>query len=281
MRKVVLPTDFSESAWNALHYAMELFKYDITEWYLMHAFADEVYENNAINVRAKFDELKAQVQAVTEKQLEEWADKIKHVAANPKHSVKTIAAFGSLVDAVNDLVEDENIDLVVMGTQGATGKKELTFGTQTLQVIKYVKCPVLAIPNKFHEMQPTRVLFPTDYLVPYKRRELKLLSTLAKNFTTKITLLYVSKFDKRSFRQEDNKQFLVSCLEENQCEEIQLKEDDVTWAIHDFMEKTPVDFLVMVNSRHSYLEHVLHTSKIEKMSLGSQIPFLVLQNLPR
>jgi len=118
-------------------------------------------------------------------------------------------------------------------------------------------------------------------LVPYKRRELKLLSTLAKNFTTKITLLYVSKFDKRSFRQEDNKQFLVSCLEENQCEEIQLKEDDVTWAIHDFMEKTPVDFLVMVNSRHSYLEHVLHTSKIEKMSLGSQIPFLVLQNLPR
>ena len=43
MRKVLIPTDFSENAMNAIKYAMELFKYDRTDFYIMHAFGDEIY----------------------------------------------------------------------------------------------------------------------------------------------------------------------------------------------------------------------------------------------
>ncbi len=56
---------------------------------------------------------------------------------------------------------------------------------------------------------------------------------------------------------------------------------DVTKAINVFIIENPIDMLVMVNTRHSYLENILYQSTIEKIGLHIDIPFLVLQNLPR
>ena len=59
-----------------------------------------------------------------------------------------------LIVTANHIVERDNIDVVIMGTKGETNRKEITFGSNTLQVIKYVKCPVLAIPDDFIYEKP-------------------------------------------------------------------------------------------------------------------------------
>ncbi len=281
MRKVLIPTDFSENAFNAITYALELLKYDQTEIYLVHAYADEVYENKAINARALFEEVKGQVHLKAETELAETVIRMKEISPNPKHTIITKASFGTLIDVVNDVVESENIDLVVMGTLGKSSHKEITFGSETLQVAKYVKCPVLVVPSKYHDMHPKHFLFPTDFLIPFKRRELKLVETMVRYFAARLKVMYVSKFEKLSFRQEDNKAFFESCFDEKYIEFEHVEGEDVLETIERKLEDEPIDMLVMVNSRHSYLENVLYTSKIDTLGLEIKIPFLILQNLAR
>lgn len=281
MRKILIPTDFSECSINAIRYTMELFKYDRSDLYLLHAYADEVYEDKAVLDRTGLEVVKKNVLEHSVHELDKILEQMNSLAPNPRHKYHSKAVFGVMIDAVNDFVEAENIDLVAMGTKGASKDKEITYGSQTLQIIKYVKCPVLAIPACYKDFNPQHFLFPTDYLVPYVQRELKLLSTTVKNLAARITLLYVSKFEKLSFRQEDNQAFLLECLEENNTSAEHFTGTDVLLAINHYIQEEHIDFLVMVNTRHSYLENLLITSKIDTLGLQISIPFLALQNLPR
>lgn len=281
MRKILIPTDFSENSMNAIKYAMELFKYDRSDFFIMHAYGDEVYSEGDDLERENFEKKKAEVMSDVDNALEEVIDKMKEIAPNPRHTFYQVSVFGSLVDEANEYAERENVDVIVMGTKGKSDARDITFGSNTLQVIKYVKCPVLAIPLNYKDIQPSNVLFATDYMLPYQRRELKLLSTIVKNFSAKFNVLHISKFDELSFRQQDNQAFLEYCMEESRPNFIKLAGNDISKVINDAAKDYEADLLVMINSRHSYLEDVLYTSKIEKIGLEINIPFLVLQNLPR
>lgn len=281
MRKILIPTDFSENSMNAAKYAAELFKHGPSEIYLLHAYADEVYDDKTRLADAIFEELKQKALEKAETNLKKMSSDLFDVSPNPKHKIFTVAEFGMLVDSVNDWVEKENMDVVVMGTQGLTANKNMTFGSNTLQVIKYVKCPVLAVPEVFGDVHPKNILFPTDFMIPFKRRELKLLGTTAKCFASKIDFLYVSKFPTLSLRQQDNKTFLEAALSENMVNFNHHSDKDITKAINTFIIENPIDMVIMINTRHSYLENILYQSTIEKIGLHIDIPFLVLQNLQR
>src|SRR5690606_3287951 len=129
--------------------------------------------------------------------LSDLLQKVNEIAPNPRYTYHTISVFGSLVEEANQIADTKNIDLIVMGTKGKSDDRKIVFGSQTFQVLKYVRCPVLAIPKKYTNTQPKRILFPTDYLIPYKRRELKLLCDLAAPYRSVIDVLYVSRSEER------------------------------------------------------------------------------------
>jgi nucleotide-binding universal stress UspA family protein len=281
MRKILIPTDFSENAMNALRYAVELFKYEHCDFFILHAYADEVYNHKTVVSREIFDTLKEKVHRESNMALENILAEIKSISPNPRHTFKLLSMFGSLIDEANDLVDKENIDILIMGTRGETNDRKLTFGSTTLQVLKYVKCPLLAIPSGCSYSPPKNVLFPTDYQLPFKRRELKLLSTLTQSFRSVINFLYISDFNKLSIRQEDNKHFLKESLPAAELIFHQDTTKDLTDAINQFIKSNAIDFLVMVNSRRSYLENLIYQSTIDKIGLHIKIPFLAMQNLQR
>ncbi|WP_019670351.1 universal stress protein [Eudoraea adriatica] len=281
MRKVVVPTDFSENAFNALKYACQLFKYTRSDFYILHAYADEVYQQDRIVKRSSLDELKEVTYNNSEKKLAKIRKDIFEYSPNPRHKFKSVSAFGTLTDEINDLVNLENADIVVMGTRGETNDRTITFGSNTVQVLKYVQCPVLAIPENYKYHQPRELLFPSDYMVPYKRRELKLLCELTGSFKSSIHMLYINSTKKLSLRQEDNMSFLKECLYKADLFFETIEGKDKTVAITKYIVHKEIDLLIMVNSRHSHLEQMLHQSTIEKIGLHIKIPFLVLQNLSR
>ena len=124
-------------------------------------------------------------------------------------------------------------------------------------------------------------MFTTAYQLPYKRRELKLLSTIAKSFVATIKVLHISKFKELSHRQLDNQEIIKYGLKVNKTDFLNQEGEDIAATINDFIQKNNIDMLVMVNTRHSYFENILYTSTIEKIGWHIQIPFLVLQNLAR
>ncbi|WP_108801963.1 universal stress protein [Aquimarina sp. Aq107] len=281
MRKILIPTDFSENAMNAIRYAVELFKYEKSEFLIFHAYADEVYDHNKLASRLDLEELKKKTLDNSDSTLAKILFELQMISPNPRHTYKTLSIFGTLIDEANELVEQENIDIIIMGTKGKTDDRDITFGSNTLQVLKYVKSPVLVIPEVCKYEQPRNILFPTDYMLPYKRRELKLLSTLTKSFRSTINFLHVSKYEKLSIRQEDNKEFIRESLPDTEVLFHTVDDKNITKAINLFIKENKINLLVMVNSRHSYLECVLYQSTIDKIGLHIKIPFLTLQNLQR
>ncbi|EAR01741.1 universal stress protein [Maribacter sp. HTCC2170] len=281
MRKILVPTDFSENAFNALKYACQVFKYEKSEIFIMHAYADEVYQQDRLTKRSQLEQLKEETSQRSERRLKKVLDEVESHYPNPHHNYRIVSAFGSLIDEVNDLVNQENMDIVVMATRGETNNRSITFGSNTLQVLKYISCPVLAIPEGFEYHAPKEVLFPTNYLVPYKRRELKLLCDMSGSFRSTIHMLYIDPVQKLSLRQEDNQQFLNDCLPKAKLVFETTQEKDKTIAITKYIVHKDIDMLVLVNSRHSFLEDMLCQSTIDKIGLHIKIPFLVMQNLYR
>lgn len=281
MRKVLIPTDFSENAYNALQYACQIFKYETSEFFILHAYADEVYKQEVGMSRSLLEELKEATLQNSEKKLQQIATDIKIYSPNPKHSYKTISVFGSLVDEVNEIVNQENMDIVVMGTRGKTNDRKITFGSNTLEVLKYVHCPVLGIPEGYKYQAPKKILFPTNYMVPYKKRELKLVSELTGSFRSTIYMFYIDATEELSLRQQDNCTFLKEGLLKPRLEFETTKEKDKTIAITKYIIHNKIDMLVMVNSRRSFMETMLEKSTIDTIGLHVKIPFLILQNLAR
>ena len=281
MRQILIPTDFSENAMNAIKYALELFKYERSEFYFMHAYEDEVYNDKALSTRDTFEGVLRVVSKKSQNRLEDLLKIVKEISPNPRHNYNIISAYNSLVDEADIIVDGKNIDVIVMGTRGETNDKKLTFGSHTLQVLKYVQCPVLSIPENFKYAQPKHILFPTNYLIPYKRRDLKLLCEMAIPFRAKIDMLYVTNCDKLSMRQEDNMQFIKDALCNNDTSFSIVNNKNFIEAINNYITDNNIDMLVMVNTRHSYLENILFQSAIDILSLNIQIPLLALQNTRR
>jgi len=281
MRTVLIPTDFSTNAVHAMEYAIQLYKCERTKFYFLHAYADEVYgpfkKNGDEPIEVQKNVIRKNVDESLNKIVAEFIEKYH----NPKHSFEAVSIFESLVDAVNDCANKINVDLVIMGTQGQTANKKITFGSHTVQVFKYVQCPVLAIPENFEYQQPKKIVFPTDYMLPYKRRELKLLNTLAAEFKSEVHCLHISDFEDLSHRQIDNKRFLQESLPNAYLFFERTPVKNKGEAIMEYISEKDIDLLVMVNARHSFLEDMLYRSTIDEIGLNPKIPFLVMQNLAR
>lgn len=281
MRKILIPTDFSENAMNAIEYATDLFKYGISEFYIMHAYQDDIYANESLLNKKGLDSMTEKINENSEKALQKTLKKIKKTSPNSKHTYHLISANNLLVDEADTIVEKQNIDIIIMGTKGKTNDKKITFGSYTLQVLRYVRCPVLAIPENYKYTPPKHILFLTDYMIPYQKRELKLLCEMVSPYAAVIDMLYISKSNKLSLRQKDNKEFIREHLCKNKINFNYTNSKHIINSAYKFIKEKNINILVMVNTRHSFLENILFQSTIDELSLNLDIPLLTLQNMKR
>jgi nucleotide-binding universal stress UspA family protein len=281
MRKIALPTDLSNNALNALEYAVALFN-EPSKFYLLHAYADQIFGPETLDLSDDELEFKktgtaqnceALLKPVIESLLKKFSD--------CQHQFVVMPQCGYLIDEINRLVEKENIDVIVMGTRGKTNDRNLTFGSNTLQVIKLVQCPVLCIPENHKFKIPKKLLFPTNYMIPYQKRELKLVGEICSYYGAETHILYVSNFGVISKRQKSNQTLLKTSLDVERVHFHQVEMTSKTNIINESIEKMGIDLLVMVNSRYSYLESLMVDSTIDKIGLQPKIPFLILQNYNR
>jgi nucleotide-binding universal stress UspA family protein len=104
---------------------------------------------------------------------------------------------------------------------------------------------------------------------------------LAAEFKSEIHCLYISDFEDLSNRQIDNQRFLKESLADAFLFFEICPTKNKAEAIMDYIKKNNINLLVMVNSRHSFLEDMLYRSTVDEIGLHLKVPFLVMQNLPR
>tara|TARA_R110000868_G_scaffold342697_1_gene603592 strand:- start:1164 stop:2033 length:870 start_codon:yes stop_codon:yes gene_type:complete len=282
MKKILLPTDFSENSWNAIKYALQLFKKETCTFYVLNTYTPVIYQSEYIlgstsvfSEPSQFD-MPDPVSETSLKLLKEMENRIKKEFNNPKHTMITMSVFNTLIPEIKGLVEDYNIDYVVMGTKGATGAKEVLFGSNTVHVFKNVKCPVLAIPANFKFETPHEILFPTDYEINYSKEHLKPLIEITSLYISRLHVLNVSFGYELSAEQEKNKKKLKSYFKNKAYLFHSVASESIQEAISDFQLKTRINLLVMINNKHSFFENLFFKSVINQIGFHLNIPFLLI-----
>lgn len=272
-RKILLPTDFSDNSWSAVVYALKLYKNEFCTFYFLNSTIIKVSMlSNLSNKLLKTMKDNAMKELLALKKLAEASD------ANANHDFQIILSSEDLITAIKKAIKERQIDLIIMGTKGATGAKEFFFGSNTVRVMKSNKfCPVLVIPEEFDFMEPKQIAFPTDFNRFYGDKELSPLKQLAELYNSKIRIVHINIEEKLNDIQEYNLMMLQSYL--NHCEyslHWMPKYSNKTIEINDFIEELDINMLAMVNYKHSFIETILKEPVIKKIGFHPTVPFLVI-----
>ncbi|MEJ2162327.1 MAG: universal stress protein [Robiginitalea sp.] len=273
--RIAIPTDFSENAYKAAYFALELFKGQECVFYLTHTYTPAFYRAEYLLHSPGQIGLGDFYQERVKKKLRKFEKQL-ILKASDSHKFFCHAAFNSLAEELNQMGRKETLDLIVMGTQGATGAKEVLFGTHAVQVLHKASCPVLVVPEDAEVDDLTNILFPTDFTPNYAKLQLKVLLGILKRPGVNLHVLHAyAEADSRPRRQQARKQ-LEDMLGSYNARITETGEADILRAINQYARTIPVQLLVMVRNEHTFLENLLVTPVIDLIGFHSKIPFMVL-----
>lgn len=193
MKKILVPCDFSNTAIQAFRFACELASKSKAEILLLHVVEMPVlpysrfipvqaYERNFVKgikekVNKSFNDMKAK-----------WGGKTK---------ISLSVEIGSVSPSIQKFVGRKKIDLVVIGTHGASGIREFAIGSNAAKVVRTSHVPVIAVKKAMRVSAIKDIIYPTN-LVPASKELISAVKDLQKLFNAQLHILYVNTLTKFS-----------------------------------------------------------------------------------
>ncbi len=278
MKNILLATDFSYDAYNALFFATELFKDRACNIYLLNAYTEMTQIlTQKVGVEGKrslLDQLKDE----SIEGLNEVYHKIHLDQGNPLHHFKAIPKNDHLVDAIKHALEMYNIDLLVMGNKGKTSARNIFWGSNVVKVLKEIdNCPVLIVPKEIESELPKEIAFATDYQRPYNAKLLYPLLYTANLCKSSICVLHINEEERLNAVQKSNLFTLREYLGEIK-HSIHWMPDfsSKSRVIQTFLDELSIGMLAMIRYHHGFISRLIREAVIEKISFDLKIPFLVI-----
>jgi len=186
MKKILVPTDFSQQAEYALKVAAQLAKKHNSEIHMLHMVELPMHQ---IIATSNFSELPEAIffMKIAHQKFEEATDKDYLDGLDIFENIK----FNETADGVKSYCEENDIDLIVMGSHGTSGIKEMFIGSNTEKVVRTSKVPVLVIKNDYEEFKVNDFVFASDFKNDGKDTY-KQAVNLAKAWGSKLHLLLVN-----------------------------------------------------------------------------------------
>lgn len=277
MKNILIPTDFSDNAWNAITYGMALYKKTKCTFFIINVHPIAAYAGGETAMYVAPELLEETILKENKDSLKRLLKRIGRLPINTKHTFQTEAMYGFFTDRIKQEVTTKNIDLILMGTKGASGIKAISMGSNTGNVITKVSCAVLAVPENATYRRPKEIGFPTDYQSGYGTKVMKDVMELVRLHTSAIRFLHVSsKGDALSTLQTKNQDFLKDFFSDTEYSFHTLSGKKLDEAVQHFVESRDLDMIVMVAKNLNFLERILFRPTVEKISYHTNIPFMVL-----
>ena len=193
MKKILVPTDFSEHAEYALKVAAQIARKNDGEIYLLHLLElpshiadDGIGESKAVGGSAGVPEVMFFMKKVRER--------FEEIVNSPYlEGIKIVEAiqFEKAFDGIMKHSKDHGIDLIVMGSHGASGFKEMFIGSNTEKVVRTSNVPVLVIKKDEEEFTPQKFVFASDFSNEIKEPFAKVVE-FANTFDMELDLVYIN-----------------------------------------------------------------------------------------
>lgn len=278
MKNILLPTDFSENSWNAINYAMKLFENEACNFYVLHV--NKVTDNFMDGAPFLADEALL-LDTYTKPAKRKLRQIMKRIAVdypdNKNHRFYTLTDYNFFIDAIRKEVEENRIDLIVMGTKGTSGLREIIVGSNTGDVITKVKCNTLVVPEQAKFAPLKEIAFPTDFSMNYNLQVLEPISDIIEQHKAALRIVYVSKKKiELNNEQKLNRELVDDYFSNVEHSFHYLTNKKIEDAIECFVQSRHVDMISMVAKNLNYFQQILFHSNVEEISYHTETPFLVL-----
>lgn len=268
MKNILLPTDFSANAWNATQYAIEIVKKTGATLTLFNVA--QMPPGNTTMHRSIKDILKKD----SETALAQLKKSV--LAAHPDLPVEIVSRYGDLIVQTTNLLREKPAHLIVMGTEGAAGIKEILLGSNTAHFIEQVtSSPVLAVPHRAVFSGIRRIVFATSYTSNNLIAARKLWQ-FAQVVGASVHLLHV-----RTPRQpspnpavELFKQRLNAELPEASFTFHEVENEDILDGLNDFVEAEQMNMIAMVARKKGFFESFMERSLVKTVAFHTETPLL-------
>ena len=278
MKTILFPTDFSKNSINAIDYAMQLFDNESCEFYVLNVQKASTFMSDDLMTMSSSGTIYQTVIDAAKKSITNLIASVETKYKNKNHSFHCIVDYDNFIDAINQICKAKNIDLVVMGTKGASGLEKVIFGSNTVRVMQRCSAPVLAIPNECKFVGMDKIVFSSNYLTLYNLEELLPLVDIVNLHNSKIDVLHLADEDHLSQDQQNNRAFLDLCFGKLTQEFIDLESKDIFKTVQDYINANDIKMLAMMSRKHSFLERLFETHQVETFAFNIKIPFLVMEN---
>ena len=261
MQKILVPNDFSDNAMKAALYAAEIAKKNGATVFLLHAI-----EPVADSIRQPFPLHEKYLEEIANRRMKEL-DATRTAVANtyPELKIEAELAKGTVTTSILDFAESNQIDLIVMGTKGATDLKEIFMGSVAAGTIGRTIVHVLAIPNEYAMEEPDAILFATNHFEENKYLLNKIVD-VAKLFSTTIHVAVFVDTDNA-----EASEYIHNTRQLNHYMAFLMKTfPDLS------NDKNEVDIIAMITYPKSFWERLMKKSVTKKMAFHSKIPVLAI-----
>ena len=282
MKRILFPTDFSEAADNAFLYALEIadfFGADITTVH--------IYSLPEVRAAHLPNTIRQVYESVTLERFSNYKDNIPHLHEIAETHNKThLHIHHMMVEAQGWKVEkrilqaarNEKADMIIMGTTGASGLKEIFLGSIAAEVLENAECPVLAVPQKAkYDGKLNHIAVTTDYQQDEIGTVLKVLS-FARETGAQVTCIHVDTSHTEVFTHRMD-EFAAKFKDDNDVNYVVLEGTSIETAVADYVEENNVDILAMHTHKRNFLQEFFSYSLSKRMAYHLKVPILAIQNL--
>jgi len=278
MKRILFPTDFSESAHNAFYYALRLahkFEASITVLHIFHKpeirslyvpkALEDFYKSYDLQQFANFKDKIPVLNNLAEEK------GFGHIPIN-----YALKEGNNEVDLIISFAENESFDQIIMGTTGAGFLKEVFLGSIAGEVLENATCPVLTVPVEAQfDGHINRMAFASDFS-DYSLQQLPKAISFAKTFEAQLYVLNVDMSHTAEFSQKISNIKDAYLKEPHLYVEI-LSGNDVSDTLSNYLAENAIDFLLMATHKRNWLAEMFQYSRTKNMAVHSNVPVMALK----
>lgn len=283
MKNILVCTDFSNDAYAALFYATQLLASKSCTFYILNVFDELTPLEGTKSPLLVGKELLEQLHIQSQEKLTATFHKIIMDTGNPHHEFRILSKVGDLVSIIKKSIDTYKIDMVVMGSKGNTGAKEIFLGSNTIQLANAIsRCSILAVPKQIDFKTLKKIAFVTDLKKGCTKESIMPLLFLTSLTGASIQVMHINQEKILDKEQESHRKHLELCLKDVDHSFHWVQEfDDKAMIIASFLRESTIDILAMVHHKHGFLNRLVHEPVIQDVSIYADKPFLILPNQDR
>lgn len=280
VKKILFPTDFSPTAQNAFKHCLILAdcyqaKIEVLHVVFPEYAAMDVPVVSMATTREKVDAAVPVMHSFVELGLSQ-TQALYTFQAIPR--VEEKVEIGIAVGTIVKLANENNTDLIMMGTKGSHNTLEKAFGSVSTGVIEQAKCPVMLIPE-FAQWKPTHIVAYASDLSESDPYHFWKAADMLTPFHPLLHVINIHKGDAHDqIAIDELKKIFSTNTPAVQISFHQEKHDSITDGLEVFIDNYGVDLLVMYSPHRSWVERWFHHSQTRDVAFTTRIPLLIIKS---